>query len=135
MADNSVITQSGLAGLFGTPGYDPRAEMERAAAFKNAQLSPMQQLSARAIGSGKAAGRELAGLFGAEDPVMKEQSVARQARMEIQQRGLQPNTAEFWDALTTRLGELGAPNAQAEASNNGLQVKSKVQKIATDKAK
>ena len=64
MADNSVITQSGLAGLFGTPGYDPRAEMERAAAFKNAQLSPMQQLSARAIGSGKAAGRELAGELG-----------------------------------------------------------------------
>lgn len=134
MADNSVISRSGLAGLFGIPGVDLRQQQEEKDAFARAQLTPMQQLSARAIGQGKAAGRELAGLFGAEDPMMKEQSVARQARMEIQQRGIQPNSPEFWDALTVRLGELGAPNAQAEAANIGMQVKEKTQKIATDRA-
>jgi hypothetical protein len=134
MADNSVISRSGLASLFGVPGVDFRQQQEEKAAFDRANLTPMQQLSARAIGQGKAAGRELAGLFGAEDPVLKEQSAAKQARVEVQQQGLQPNTPEFWDALTVRLGELGAPNAQAEASNIGMQVKEKTQKIATDRA-
>ena len=129
MADNSVISQSGLASLFGIPGYDQRAELEKAAAFKNAQLTPMQQLSARAIGSGKAAGRELAGLFGVEDPIMKEQSLARQVRGELQQQGLNPNTPEYWDKLVGRLGEVGATRAQAEAANIGLQVKEKVASI------
>lgn len=134
MADTSVITASGLAGLFGIPGVDPRQQQEEAVAFKNAQLTPMQQLSARAIGRGKAAGREIAGLFGVEDPIMKEQSIARQVRVELQQQGLNPSSPEYWDKMVGRLGELGASKAQAEATNIGLQVKEKVQKIATDKA-
>lgn len=134
MADNSVISRSGLSSLFGIPGVDMRQQQEEKEAFSRASLTPMQQLSARAIGQGKAAGREIAGLFGAQDPVMKEQSLARQARVEVQQQGLQPNTPEFWDTLTVRLGELGATNAQAEASNIGMQIKEKTQKIATDRA-
>lgn len=129
MANMTGLDTSSINSLFGDYLQDPRLAVEQKRAYEVAQLDPMQQLSYQARSNAPAAGRQLAGLFGVQDPVMKEQSIARQVRQEMQSLGLQPNQQEYWDKTVQRLGELGASRAQAEASSIGLKLKEQLANI------
>ena len=118
-----MAQQQQMASLFGPSIYDieqQRMAQDQANALAQAKLTPYQSIRAGAAMAGTQAGRSIAGLFGVEDPKLKEASAMQELKNAINTQWDGQDPVEAYKIMAKEAARLGLTQ---QALGAAMQVK------------